>query len=108
MAEYEENTGIEAGQDEFTKDSSLTEETAESVSGGYLDDFDDLRDELESEDEQEVFEEKGRKSRFSFLSGFSNLSATIIGAVIILGLVYLIVSMINFLINGFSQFFTNL
>ena len=102
MAEYEENTGIEAGQDEFTKDSILTEETAESVSGGYLDDFDDLRD------EHEVFEEKGRKSRFSFLSGFSNLSATIIGAVIILGLVYLIVSMINFLINGFSQFFTNL
>lgn len=83
----------------------------EPADPGY-DDYDDGFDELigepeETQDGTETPEEEP-KGRFRFLSGLSNVSATIIGAVLILVLVYLLVSMIRMVSDDLRQLFSNL
>ena len=98
---YETRQGAALEDDSANRDPGYDDyddgfEDPEEESGGYMD-----------PDEEEDYEEDG-KQRFRILSGVSNVTATIIGAVVILVLVYLLVSMARLVADDLGPLFSNL
>ena len=72
----------------------------------YDDGFDDLTDEPEEEPLSEEEKQEIRRNRFRIASGAGNLTAVIAGAVVILILLALLMSMIGFVLNDADRNFT--
>ena len=105
MAYFRDNELEETRKQPVNPEKDSGYETQEYVESDYDDGFDDP-EETEEEELSEEEMEAARKKRFRILSGAGNLTAVIAGAVIILVLLALLMSMIGFVKNDFERNFT--
>ena len=109
MAYFKQNQNQD--EQEYTRRFDLPEENspAEEVYDNYDDGFDELSETDGTDEdtyEDELTEEEKldqQKHRYRLFMGISDLAGTVIGAVVILLLIALLVSMINFLRRDMGQ-----
>lgn len=92
-------------EDAFTAENEGDAEYGRLFEGVFDDDFDDLDDPLDEEllTDEEMAEL--RRSHWQLLSGLADFAGIILGTAVILILVTLLVSLINWLVNDMSQSF---
>ena len=99
--------GQAPAQDPAGYDNGYMPDPAEEEYDGYDDGFDDLLADEPVEDERTEKEKADiRKRRVRLLFGAGNLTGIILGSLLILLLLALLFSMINFLIGDISKNFT--